>query len=102
MNEIITKLNEIEEKADAILSDARAQKDQMTIQLEADKKALDEKYDKIQQDGAAEYRAKLQEKTKEQMHRRSEQTKEDIKALEKSFLEQKEEMAQEIFERIIS
>ena len=44
MNEIITKLNEIEEKAETMISDAKDRKQQLEEKLELDKKELDRKY----------------------------------------------------------
>ena len=44
MNEIITKLDEIEKKAESILTEAAAEKEKMLKQLEFDKREMDGRY----------------------------------------------------------
>lgn len=101
MNEIITKLNEIEEKADAIISDAKARKEQMVVQLEADKKAIDEKYDRMEQEAAENFKRKRQSLAREQIQELQEKNAEALARIETAFLAQKKELAEEIFERIV-
>ena len=50
MNEIITKLDEIEKKANDMISDAKNRKEEMAAGLEKDKRALDEKSAAMQQE----------------------------------------------------
>lgn len=101
MNEIITKLNEIEEKADAIIADAQDRKEQMMTQLETDKAAIDAKYDKLEQEAAETYRNKHRRAADEQLRQREIKNREALEQLEATFLEQKEKLAEEIFQRMI-
>lgn len=49
MNEIITKLDEIEKKAESILTEAAAEKEKMLKQLEFDKREMDGRYTSMRQ-----------------------------------------------------
>lgn len=101
MNEIITKLNEIEEKAEAILRDAQVRKEELTAQLERDKQAIDEAQEKreteMMQKLREELTAEAQEKTRE-LHRRE---KEAAEAFEERFAQEKEALAEQILQRVI-
>ena len=59
MNEIITKLDEIEKKAESILTDAAAEKEMILKQLEFDKREMDRQY--------ASMRQKQEEEIKQQL-----------------------------------
>ena len=101
MNEIITKLDEIEGKADAIILDAKLRKEQMAAQLEQDKKEIDAKYDTLEQRKANELERELKIKAEQQITARRQQGKEALERLEAEFEEKKEVFAEEIFGRII-
>lgn len=101
MNEIITKLNEIEEKADAIISDAKARKEQMAVQLEADKKAIDAKYDRLEKEAVEEFLGQRQMVAEKQIQEMKEKDAKALERLEASFLQEKEKLADEIFRRIV-
>lgn len=101
MNEIITKLNEIEEKASAILSDARERKDTMMAQLQQDEKAIDIKYDRLLDEKKEELTRKLQEEAEKRIVGDREQTKQAISELDDQFYIKKEQLAEEIFARIV-
>lgn len=102
MNEIITKLNEIEEKAEAIISDAKSRKERMMAGMEADERAIDEKYDRMEEEAAQKLRQRLKEEGDAQIQSMREQNEAAIERLDKRFMEQKEKLAEEIFSRIIS
>lgn len=101
MNEIITKLNEIEEKAGAILSDARERKDAMMAQLQKTEKAMDEKYDRLLEEKQKHLTEKLQEEAGKRIAEDREQAKKAIKELDYRFNAKKEQLAEDIFVRII-
>ena len=52
MNEIITKLDEIEKKAESILTEAAAEKEKMLKQLEFDKREMDGRYTSMRQNSS--------------------------------------------------
>lgn len=100
MNEIITKLNEIEEKAECILADARSRKDQMMQEHEKEKRILDEKYERLQEEELKAFEEKLKEETGAQIEAAHEDAQAQIERLEHMFSEKKETLAEEILERI--
>ncbi len=102
MNAIITRLNEIEEKADAIISDARSRREQMMLQLEADKKEIDARTDREEQAAARQLRGKLMREGDGQIDKMSEKNREAIGAFERAFAANREKVAEEIFRRVIS
>lgn len=101
MNEIITKLNEIEEKAEAIISDANARKEQMQLQLEAEKKRLDEKYRLKEQEAERRIREQKMAEVEVKMQALREKTRHSVEEMEQRFAEEKERLAEEIFACII-
>ena len=102
MNEIITKLNEIEEKAETMISDAKDRKQQLEEKLELDKKELDRKYKTLEEDKMKQLSGKLEETANAQIRQQHEATDAAIAELEERFKEHKEELVQEIFERLIA
>lgn len=101
MNEIITKLNEIEEKADAILSDARGRKEEMMVQLERDKREIDAEYDRLEAESGKKLEANLRREASSQIESVKAQNKKSEVAFEQFFLEKKEQLAEEILQRIV-
>lgn len=101
MNEIITKLNEIEVKAGNIISDALEQKEQMAVRLEAEKKEIDEKYNRMEQEAVEDFLKQCRASSEKQLQEMREKNTEALEKLEKIYAEQKERMAEEIFERIV-
>lgn len=101
MNEIITKLDEIEGKADAIISDARSRKEQMAAQLAIDKKGIDDKYDALEHENAAHLEHELRNKADTHMAARRQESEQALEQLEREFKEKKEVRSEEIFQRII-
>lgn len=101
MNEIITKLNEIEVKAGNIISDALEQKEQMAVRLEAEKKEIDEKYNRMEQEAVGDFLKQCRASSEKQLQEMREKNTEALEKLEKIYAEQKERMAEEIFERIV-
>lgn len=101
MNEIITKLNEIEEKAECILADAGARKDQMMREHEKEKRILDEKYERLQAEELKSFEEKLREEISGQVEAAHEDAQAKIEQLELMFAEKKESLAEDILGRII-
>ena len=101
MNEIITKLDEIEGKADAIIADAVSRKEQLAAQLEKDKLDVDAQYDALEKEAAANLEHELRAKAEQQILARKQQNKEALAHLEQEFAEKKDCFADEILGRIV-
>lgn len=101
MNEVITKLNEIEEKADAILLDAKSRKEQMMERLEADKREIDEKYARMEAETVREFEAQLKAYGKAQVEALREQSRAELEQLDRTFEEQKVHLAEELLKQIL-
>ena len=101
MNEIITKLNEIEEKASAIISDARERKNAMMVQLQQDEKEIDITYDRLLEENSKHLAEKLQAETEERIAGDRERAKKATWELNVLFQTKKDQLAEEIFARII-
>lgn len=102
MNEIITKLNEIEEKADAILSDARGRKEEMMLQLERDKRDIDAEYNRLEAEAKKKLEGNLRRDAALQIAKVQEENQRAKERFEQFFSEKKEELAEEILQRIVS
>lgn len=100
MNEIITKLNEIEEKAGAILSDASSRKEQLMTQLEKDKREIDAKYDRMEEEAVAQLGGQLRDGARRKLQELREKSQEEAEQLEHMFEAQKESLAEEIVKRV--
>lgn len=101
MNEIITKLNEIEEKAESIISDAQSRKEQLGKQLEADRKEIDRKYDRMEQEMLEQLEQKLNREAEAKIKELREMSQAAMDELNASFLLNRDKMAEEIVKRII-
>ena len=102
MNRIISKLNEIEEKADAILSDARERKEQLAEQLEQEKRELDAKYDRLEAEAVERLKEQLLAEADAEIAGMQEQNRNAAEQLEHTYESGKEQMAEEIVRRIIA
>lgn len=100
MNEIITKLNEIEEKAGAILSDAGSRKEQLMMQLEKDKREIDAKYDRMEEEAVAQLGRQMRDGARTQLEELREKSLAAAEQLEDTFEAQKESLAEEIVKRV--
>lgn len=101
MNEVITRLNEIEEKAQAILSDTKDRKEEMLRQLELDKKELAGRYQTLERQKAAALRERLAAETDERLSGVKREYEEAARQMEEEFERKKEALAEEVFQRII-
>lgn len=101
MNEIITKLNEIEEKAQAILCDATATKDELALQLEQEKKKVDAKQNQIEREAMQQLEEQLRAEAKQKVTKLQEDNKRASEALDAMFSDKKEQLAEEILLRVI-
>lgn len=101
MNEIITKLNEIEEKAESIISDAQSRKEQLGKQLEADRKEIDRKYDRMEQEMLEQLEQKRNREAEAKIKELREMSQAAMDELNASFLLNRDKMAEEIVKRII-
>lgn len=101
MNEVITRLNEIEEKAQAILSDTKDRKEEMLRQLEFDKKELAGRYQTLERQKAAALRERLAVEADERLSGVKKEYEEATRQMEAEFERKKEALAEEVFQRII-
>ncbi len=101
MNEIITRLNEIEEKAETILCDARARKDELSVQLEQEKRRIDDEQDKLETEAMQQLEAKLTAEAKQKVEALRLKKKEASEAFDAKFTEEKEHLAEQIMLRVI-
>lgn len=102
MNEIITKLDEIEKKAESILTDAAAEKEMMLKQLEFDKREMDRQYASMRQKQEEEIKQQLLSESKTKLLGQKEHYEAKMRQLEEEFLQKNETLAEKIFESIIS
>lgn len=101
MNEIITRLNEIEEKAEAILCDARERKDELSVQLEESKRKIDAEYDRMEAEEMQQLEAQLTAEAKQKLAKLRVKEKEASDAFDVRFSEEKERLAEQIMLRVI-
>ena len=102
MNEIITKLGEIEKKAESILTDAAAEKEKMLKQLEFDKREMDVHYASLRKKQEEEIKKQLLSEADTKLSGQREHYEAAKRQLEEEFLQKKDTLAEEIFESIIS
>ena len=102
MNEIITKLDEIEKKAESILTEAAAEKEKMLKQLEFDKREMDGRYTSMRQKQEEEIKQQLLSESKTKLLGQKEHYEAKMRQLEEEFLQKKDSLAEKIFESIIS
>ena len=100
MNEIITKLDEIEKKAESILTEAAAEKEKMLKQL--DKREMDGRYTSMRQKQEEEIKQQLLSEAETKITRQREHYEAAKRRLEEDFAQKKDSLAEEIFESIIS
>ncbi len=101
MNEIITRLGEIEEKADALLSDARQRRDQLSAQEERDKRAIDERYAKMEEDAARAFEGKCRKEAFAQVEDYRARMEREMEQLGERADRGMEALADEIARRVI-
>ncbi|MDD6306394.1 MAG: hypothetical protein PUA75_05535 [Clostridiales bacterium] len=101
MNEIITRLNEIEEKAEAIIRDAKSGKERMLSQLEADEREIDRKYEALEQEKEEHLRQQISGENEKRIAQMQEKAGQAISRLETDFTETKEQRAEKLFQKII-
>ncbi len=101
MNAIITKLNEIEEKAEMILRDAGERKDALSVQLEERKWEIDAAYDRKEAEAMQRLEEQLTAGAKQKLDELRKQEKEAADALVLKFSEEKEQLAEQIMQRVI-
>lgn len=101
MNEIITKLNEIEEKAQTILCDARENKTQMRLQLEQDKRDIDAEYDRLEAEMLGQLKERLKSEAKAQIEELQEKNRCTAESFDAEFAKHKEMWANQIMMRVI-
>ena len=101
MNEIITRLNEIEEKAETILCDARARKDELSVQLEQEKRRIAAEQDKLETEAMQQLEEKLTAEAKQKVEKLRLKKKEAADAFNMKFAEEKECLAEQIMQCVI-
>ena len=102
MNTIITKLNEIEEKANAILSDAKARQEQLSMQLEREKREIDAKYDRLEAEAVEQLKQRLTAEAEAELAQMRERNREAAEQLDRTYESEREQLAEEIVGRIIA
>lgn len=102
MNEIITRLDEIEKKAESILTDAAAEKENMLKQLEFDKREMDGRYASMRQKQEDAIKQQLLSEAETKLSGQREHYEAAKRQLEEDFLQKKDALAEEIFESMIS
>ena len=85
MNEIITKLDEIEKKAESILTEAAAEKEKMLKQLEFDKREMDGRYTSMRQKQEEEIKQQLLSEAETKITRQREHYEAAKRRLEEDF-----------------
>lgn len=101
MNEVITRLNEIEEKAGSILEDARSRKDQMQQQLKADLLEIDREYEEKEEEQLKDLERQLKLNAAKEMEQKKEETDRKKADFLAQFEEKKDTLAEELFLKII-
>ena len=101
MNEIITKLNEIEEKADALLADARSRREQLASQVERDKQEIDAKYDRLEAEAVKRFEQKYRSEADAQVEAFRRKMEEKTAALADTASGRQEQLAEEIVKRVL-
>ncbi len=100
MNEIITRLNEIEEKAGAILAAAGEKKEAMAAQFERDRQEIDRKYEKMLAQEIGEYEQTLKSEAERELSDVRRCNEEALLRLAQSFAGQREALARQIADRV--
>lgn len=101
MNEIITKLNEIEEKAETILCDARERKDELSVQLEQSKREIDAEYDRMEAEAMRVLEERLRTEAEREIAGLRAKEKEAAEVFDVKFSEEKEQLAEQIMQHVI-
>lgn len=101
MNEILTRLSEIEEKAETILCDASAQKEGLSAQLEQEMKKLDEMYDQMERESMRQLEEMLVADKQRKLSEMREKNETAEKAFEMRFEREKEQFVEQILQRVI-
>lgn len=96
MNEIITKLNEIEEKAETILCDARSSKEEMMMKLEGDKREIDAEYDRLEAESMQRLKERLRVEAETEIEELRQKNKLAAEEFETKFAKEKESLAEQI------
>ena len=100
MNEVITKLYDIEEQAGTILKNAQLHKEQLQQQMQEDKKSLEKELEAGLQNRLADARKQMDEKAREQIEDIKVQYARQIAKLDETYDGSLDALAEEIFERI--
>ena len=100
MNEVITKLYDIEEQAGTILKNAQLHKEQLQQQMQEDKKSLEKELEAGLQNRLADARKQMDEKAREQIEDIKVQYARQITKLDETYDGSLDALAEEIFERI--
>lgn len=101
MNEIITRLNEIEEKAETILCDARERKDELSVLLEQSKREIDAEYDRMEAESMQQLEERLTAEAKQKIAKLRAKEKEASDAFDVRFSKEKEQLVKQIMLRVI-
>ena len=101
MNEVITRLNEIEEKANSIMEDAKAKKMQMEERLVFEKKEFDARLKEEENARAKRLARELRKEAEQELFKLREKNKNAIAVQNEHYEKNKERLAEELFRKII-
>lgn len=101
MNEVISKLYEIEEKAEEILRNARQNKDNMRTQMEYDQQMLEQKMKNETDLQLTNFRNKMDDQAMLEISVLKMQYDQRMKELNERMEHHLDEMASELFKKII-
>lgn len=102
MNEILIRLSEIEEKADAILRDAVEQKDAGNVRLERAMRELDGEYDRREAEAVGGLRERLAAEMEQRLTQMRGQNERAAQEFVERFAREKEALADGIVSRVTS
>ncbi len=101
MNEVITRLNEIEEKANSIMEGAKAKKMQMEERLVFEKKEFDARLKEEERARAEGLAKELRKEAEQELVCLREKNRNAIAGLNEYYEKNEERLAEEIFRKII-
>lgn len=101
MNEVITKLYEIEETASTILKNAQRQKEQMQLKMQEEQKQLEQELEQDFQQRLAQTKVHLDEQAKDQIHKLKGKYSQQMEELDETYDNHLDELADAIFAKII-
>ncbi len=101
MNEVIQKMSEIEISAQQIMNEAEQQKQDLIEEYKNKTVKYDQDKEKEIAEQISQIKENLEADVKSQLSGLQQQTEDDMNAIEEDFERNHEQMAQQIFQRIV-